>query len=314
MKAIGSFNFILIIITFLVLIFLSFFSVINRNFKTSDSMLAFLKEANVYSNISSIIKLDIQGSYPAVIKNNIVVNGLADKLLEAVVTPSLVERFAAPAVKLSVKFANSPTSIIDKKVVVATAKYKKQALQAIADFGLPKFVVVNAGLLVDSVPPYLTIVNNEKHPNNIFALIIKMRTILAYNKTALQVSWVAIIALILILVVHNLTSIKRLLLVLGITFGIAGSLIIILNLMLPTIMSMLIPSSLDPAITAQNKLITDAVATLVGQILRCSFIYVILAVISCLIWKFVNLARFQTRVDKTFRHIHVPAITVKIKN
>lgn len=313
MKNFGLLNSFLIFITVLVLILLSFFCVINKNFKTTDSMLAFLKQANVYLNITTIVKLDIQANYPPAIKNNIIINGLADRLLDSIVTPTLVERFAKPAVRLSVRFAGAPTSIIDNKVVIATAKYKTQAEDALKDFGLPKFVVVNAGLLIDSVPTHLTIINNEKHPNNIFSLIIKMRTLLEYNKTALQISWIAAIALVLIVLVHNLSSIKRMLLILGVTFGIAGLLIVLFDLALPGLMSLFISQSLDPAVSAQNKLISDVISTLVRQIRNTGVVYVIISIVLLAIWKFIDLTRVQKRADKMFRRLHVPEISVKIK-
>jgi len=278
-------------------------------------MLAFLRNANVYTNVSVIAKLKVQDSYPKIIANNFVLSGLADKLLDAVITPGLVERAAKPALILSVQFAQAPTDIVDNKVVVATAPYKQQVMQTVADFGLPKFLVVNAGLVIDAIPSQLTLVNLQKHPNSIMGIIIKARTLLHYNKTALHIAWIVEVAAMLILIIHNLHRIRILVLAIGVAKGIAGGLVVVLFYLKLWIMDMMLSGSSNALVLAQNKLVIDAASYVLLQMRNIAVVDLIIAAIFLLLWWFVHFDKLQSKVDKKLKkwHLHVPTVTVKVK-
>jgi lipid-A-disaccharide synthase-like uncharacterized protein len=313
-----SFGILTTLLTFLLgvtLLTLSFSHVIHKNFKDVPSMQAFFQNAKVYDNVSTIVRLEIQSFYPGIVKKNIFLSGLADKLVDTIVTPGTVANVAGPALRLSVKFAQAPTSIINNKVVIATAIYKQQAVQVLKDFGLPKFIVVNAQLIIDAVPAKLTLVNLEKHPNSILAVIIRIRTFLQYNTAALQIAWMVLVALIVILFLDTIHRIKDFFAAMVWSFGIAGALIMLIYLFRYWIMDMVLPNTQDMITIAQNTLVTDAVSYLLAEIRNIAIIYVGIAISSFVLWRYLNFVKLQVQINKVLRklHIHVPTVTVKIK-
>lgn len=315
MNKFGVLNIVIIFFITLATLCIGFFSIVNKNFKNVPSMLGFLENANVYNNVSNIVRLQIESRYPKAINNSIVLSGLADKLLDFIVTPQNVEKIAKPALNLSVKFAQAPTSIIDNNVVIATAKYKNQARDTISGFGLPKILMVNVNFLIDSIPAHLTIVNLDKHPNSILGIIIKLRTALKYSHKIEIISWIVLVITLLFTLGNNIHRIKDLLKTLWIGFGISGVLIIILFLARGTLFGFLLPNSSDPITLAQNKLVIDAVSYLLAQVKQIGVIFFGVAIISFVFYAFVKLDKVQSHINKVLRklHIHVPQVTVEVK-
>ena len=279
------------------------------------SMQTFLQNARVYDNVSTIVKLEIQSYYPGIIKNNVILSSLANKLVDTVVTPDLIANVAGPALRLSVRFAQAPTAIINNKVVIATAIYKQQAVQVLRDFGLPKFIVVNAQLIIDNVPARITLVDLQKHPNSIFGMIIKIRTFLQYNTAALQISWMVLIALVIIIFLDTIHRIKDFFAALWWAFGISGILIVGLYFIRYWIMGMFLPTTEDALVMAQNTLVTDAVSYILREVRNIGVIYIAVAAMSFLLWRFFNFVKLQITINKMLHklHIHVPTVTVKIR-
>ncbi|HVZ66748.1 MAG TPA: hypothetical protein VG917_00630 [Patescibacteria group bacterium] len=315
MNKFGILNIVIIFLVSIASLCIGFFSVVNKNFKDVPSMLGFLENANVYNNVSDIVRLEIESRYPKTINNSIILSGLANKLLDFVVTPQTVEKVAKPALNLSVKFAQAPTSIIDNNVVIATAKYKNQARETLSGFGLPKILLVNAGFLIDSIPAHLTIVNLEKHPNSILGIIIKLRTALKYSHKIVTISWIVMILALIFAIGNNIHRIKDLLKTLWIGFGISGGLIILLFLARGTLFAFALPNSSDPITLAQNRLVIDAVGYLLSQVKQIGVIYMVIAIISFVLYAFVKLDKVQSHINKVLRklHIHVPQVTVEVK-
>ena len=312
-KKFGIFNWVLTIIFALTLISLTFFSVINKKFKDVPSMLNFLNNAKVYNNLTTIIRIEVKNFIPAPLRNNILLGGLANNVIDGIITPGLVAQAAKPALELSVGFAKSPTSIIDDKVVVATAKYKQQAMSVLEGFGLPKFVIVNAQLLIDSVPKQLVLVDLKKHPNSVLGIIIKLRTLLEYNRTAMHVSWFIFTAALVTILLYNLHQVRHIFAVLFWALGIAGICIVLVNVFAPGMMTMLMPSAADALSMAQNALVSDAVSYLFTQMRSTAFLYISIAVARLLVWKFISFQKTQIKVDSMMRRLHIPRVSVKIK-
>lgn len=312
MKQFGIFNTILVVCLFLVLLVFPFFKIINANFKDAPSMLNFLSKANVYNNASQILKLEVQDYYPKSIKNNFVLYGLANKLVDYVVTPNLVEKVAQPAVKLSVAFAKSPTSIVSNKVVVATAPYKSQALSTVNELGLPKILVRVATLAVSSVPQRLTLVNLEKHPNSPLAMIIRARTILQHNETFLVLTSFAMLFLWIVLIVYNMRHIKKLFEAIWIALGSAFVIVLILSFLIPLVVSWNLPGDVGNLGLAQNALVIDVVNYFIMELRNIIWWYAGFAIISFAIWKFIKFEKIQVKIDKFLKKIHVPTVEVKV--
>lgn len=313
MKLFGWGNVILVVILIAAIGGVAFFSVFHNNFKDVPSTLNFLDKANVYNNVSTIVRLEIEDRYPPLFRNNAILNSIANRAVSAIVTPKLIERAATPALKASVAFAAQPTSIINDKVVVATAGYKAQAKQAIENLGLPKILVVNVNFIVDSVPAHLTVVDVKKHPNSPLVWIIKARTLLKYNHTAMNISWIVLFASLVVLFIHNLSNIKRLFLAAWIAFMVGGLSLIVKSLAIPHILSMFLPQGGQPGIVAQNSLVMDAISYLLSGVRIYGVIFTVLGLVILVAWKYCDFTHFQKTLDKRLAKVHLPEVEVRVK-
>lgn len=312
MKSFGWLNAIFVVILIIAMSAAAFLSTIHTNFKDVDSSLNFLKQANVYTNVSEIVQLQVENYYPPLFKRNVILNSIADKAVNAIVTPTLVERLATPALKLSVKFAQAPTSIVDEKLVIATAKYKAQVKEAIANLGLPGLLNTNINYIIDAAPANVTLVDVAKHPNSPLVWIIKIRTLLRYNAIAMNISWVILFLSLIVLVIHNLSNVKRLFLALWIAFGLTGLALIIKSYAIAPVINLFLPQ--ESAITiAQNNLILDAISYLLSGVRNYGIIFLVLGIILFIAWKFLDFSHFQKTLDKKFKKVHIPEVEVKIK-
>jgi hypothetical protein len=98
-------------------------------------------------------------------------------------------------------------------------------------------------------------------------------------------------------------------------FGISGVFIILIYLVRYWIMDMVLPNTQDVLTVAQNTLVVDAVSYILTEIRNIAIVYVGIAIISFIIWRYINFIKLQVQINKILRkfHIHVPTVTVKIK-
>lgn len=314
MKNLGPTNIVLIVILFLSLVCLSVFSTINRNFKDAVSANSFMAKTGVYTDMSNLVRLKIQEKYPAQIQNNILLRGLANKLVDVVVTPEIVAKAAKPAIDASYAFAQGPTELVNDSVVLMTDPYKQQAKAMIGDLDLPRILVVNGDLLIDSIPAEFTIVNLEKHPNSVFGLILKARGLFEKNKIALDLSWLVIIMSLIFLLIHGIRHLRNLVTSLTISFGSAGLFVVIVSLLMPWIMRVSLPTAVTEIAAAENNIVSKIVLTLFGEFRDVSYFFLGIAVVSALLWKFVQWEKLQVKVNKMLKKIHIPTIHVEVKS
>lgn len=80
-------------------------------------------------------------------------------------------------------------------------------------------------------------------------------------------------------------------------------------------MDMVLPNTQDVLTVAQNTLVVDAVSYILTEIRNIAIVYVGIAIISFIIWRYINFIKLQVQINKILRkfHIHVPTVTVKIK-
>lgn len=311
MRYFGIVDGFLILVFTVSLILLSFFSTIHSDFKDVPSMLSFLKNGRVYDNLSDVARIQIQNSYPDSITKNILLTGIANKIVETVVTPRLVEIAAKPAVTASVQFARSPAEIIDEKVVVPTAQYKTQVNSTLSDFGLPNILTTQLTRLVNSLPTQITLVDLEKHPNSVLAMLIKARALFDQNEVALSVTWtILVITAILIFVLH-LHDVKKLIQLMWIGFGISSVVIFTFFFVIPWLLQMNLQHTGSALETAQNTLVMDAVTYFMVQIRVYGIVYLVTFVVSLVIYKFVKFDKFQMKWNRILKKLHIPTISVK---
>lgn len=314
MKNLGPTNIVLIVILFFALVCLSVFGTINRNFKDAVSANSFMTKTGIYTDMSNLVRLKIQEKYPPVIENNILLRGLANKLVDVVVTPEIVAKAAKPAIDTSYAFAQGPTELLNDRVVLMTDPYKQQAKAMIGDLDLPRILVVNGDLLIDSIPAEFTIVNLEKHPNSVFGLILKARGLFEKNKIALDLSWLVIIMSLIFFLIHGIRHLRNLVTSLSISFGSAGLFVVIVSLLMPWIMRVSLPTAATEIAAAENNIVSKIVLTLFSEFRDVSYFFLGIAVILALLWKFVQWEKLQVKVNKMLKKIHVPTIHVEVKS
>lgn len=313
MQKFGILNIFIVIIFGLTLSALSFFCVVNKNFKDIPSVINFFNNANVYPNLTEITKITLRNYYSPMLQENVLQLALADKLADTLITPTVIKSVVDPGLKLSVAFSNQPTSIIENKVVVDTTKYKQQILQDINNYDLPKLVNSGISYFLTKVPQYVTLIDNQKHPNNLLATIIKARTFLQYNHMGLQISWVVLGLTILVLLINNILNLKRLVLTLGISLAVSGVVTLFVFVLIPWVISSSVPVTADAYVMAQNKLIYDGASYLIKQIGYLAYIYVGIALIFGVIWKFVKLDSLQAKINKLLHKLKIPVLSVKVE-
>lgn len=313
MKKLGPTNIVLIVILFFSLISLSVFSPINRNFKDASSANLFLSKTGIYTDLSELIQLKIQEKYPSLIQNNILLRGLANKLVDIVVTPDLVSSAAKPAIAASYAFAQGPTELLNDEVVIMTDSYKEQAKSLLGDLDLPKLLVVNGDLLIDSIPNQFAIVNLEKHPNSVFGFVLQARGLFEKNKIARDLSWLVVIMSLLFLVIHGIRHLRNFITSVVIAFGSAGIFVVGVSVLMPWILRVFLPEANTDIIMLENTIVVKIVVALFNQFRDFAYFYIVIAVVGAIVWKFVHWEKLQVHVNKLLKKIHVPTIHVEVK-
>lgn len=313
MKSFGILNLILTILLFLAITILSIVTVIHKDFKSLGATFNFLENANVYTNLADIAKIEIQNHYPPRLKNNILEETLADRLVDSFITPGLVERIMEPSLKFSVVFANAPTMIISDKVVIDTTQYKQEASDVVVSWDLPKIFTRLGNTLISSVPTQLQLVDLSKHPNSPLGWIIKARTLLHYNAVLLNITWAFIIAILAILIIHNIVYLKRLFLSIWIAFISSSLLILVLYFGRVSIVSMFLPESTDQLISAQNNLVSDILYYLIRQLRHGGLLYLVIGVVFFVLWKILNFQKLDKKVARFLHRAHIPVVSIKLE-
>jgi hypothetical protein len=291
---------------------ITFFTVIHNSLKDVPSVMNFFSRANVYHNMSTLVKLRIQDSYPLLVQNNFLLSGLANKAVDLAVTPTLVEKATKPALTAAFAVSKTPTSIINDKIILSTDPYKKEAINTLTQLDLPKFILVNANFLVEAIPNQIALVDLEKRPNSLLGMIIKLRTLFQMNQQALTVSWVVMWISLVVLILHGLRHLKQLFKTLWVGFLIVGGLVVGLSLVSPWLINGLLPSGGDSLVNAQNSLVKDIVVYLFSEMRDIAIFYLGVTVLAFIIWRFIKLDKLQLKVDQFLKRVHIPTISVKV--
>jgi hypothetical protein len=284
MKTFGAANIFLTLLVGILLIVLSILTPVVNNFADVGATSNFFTKANVYVNLSTLAKEEIKKHYPEDFAKRTLQVALADKVLETVVTPELTKNLVESGLKVSVKVAQTPTSIIDDKVVINTDQYKQQVVELLDGMDLGKELNLVANRVVDSVPKELVLVDTKERPNSILAWIIKLRTILDYSRTITTIAWIALGVSLIVILLNNLKRIKTIFLVIALGFGGAAVAVILLTLLVQAF--------------TQPGLVGDVLNYVMSQINKFGIGFAIVTVVSLLIWKFVNFNNFQKKVNK----------------
>lgn len=278
------------------------------NFGTAAKLQNFLHESKSFSYTADIIKAEISDRLPQKIKNNVIELTLINKFMDYIITAENIEKLAQPGLRLTYKAADTPTSIQDNKVVIATATYKDQAISYINGLGLADALKEPANSLISSVPQELTLIDNSKHPNNPLMVLIRVRDSLRLVHNVVDVLWWVIPIGFVIVLLLNLRNLRRLSKTLAWIFGTPAVFVLLGSWLFPALVGVFGARNTDPVIGDQvNGLINSAASYLFATTRNFGLVCLVLSAIFTLIYIFLPLQKVQHQLDS-----HLDALSKRV--
>jgi hypothetical protein len=296
MKSAVRMNPYLTVILLLCLLVFSYTSIIKNVFSSTDSLNTHLEQANVYNNASTLIKARLSARLDQQFQDRIVQAAIADRLLDAIVTPQFVEKQSQRVLPLAAKVISQPLDIENNKVVVDTKNYKAkvQAELAARNGKIPDFIEPTVNNLVTSVPNQLTLVDMTQRPNSILGTLTKAKiffehTIL-WNNIALTVGIVTGLLLLII----NYRSLRTFFKYISIAYIISGIVIFIGSYFFPYLIMLF---NTGPTIYL-NQLVSDAAYYLFALTRMPSLTLLGLGLLFYLVFRLSYLDALQAQINK----------------
>lgn len=294
----SRYNIFLTIVHILCLFVLSYTLIVKSIFSSTDSLNNHLKEAGLYTDVSDMVKARISENLNEKFQDKIVERAIAEKVLDAIVTPTFVEKQSQRILPIAAKVVSKPLDIQDNKVVVDAQKYKQKInseLQNNKD-KIPDIIEPAVTTLVGAVPDQLTLVDMQKRPNSILAFLTKAKilyeNISVWNNIAL---WVGVITA-LVLIILNREQLRALFKYLTIAYLVSGAIVLIGSYLFPYLL-LLMNTGENIYL---NKMVSDASYYFFAQTRVLSIIYLILGGIFFFLFKWSYVAALQVQVDKLF--------------
>ncbi len=290
-------RFIAIIVT-ISLILICYGTALINNFGTAAKLQNFLHESNSFSYTAEIIKAEISERLPQEIKKNVIQSALINKFMDYIITAENIEKLAQPGLRLTYKAADTPTSIQDNKVVIATATYKDQAIGYVNSLNLPDTLKSPAQSLVNSVPQELVLIDNSKHPNNPLMVLIRVRDSLRVVHNMVDILWWLIPVGFIVILLLNLRNLRRLSKTLAWVFGAPAVVVLLGSWIFPALISAFGARSTDPVIGEQvNGLINSAATYLFSTTRNFGIVCLVLSAIFAVIYIFLPMQKIQNQLD-----------------
>ena len=294
----GGWNRLIAAIVTVSLIVVCYGGALLANFSTAAKLQIFLHESKSFSYTADIIKAEISDKLPEKIKSNVIELTLINKFMDYIITAENIEKLAQPGLRLTYKAVDTPTTIQNNKVVIATATYKDQAISYVNGLGLADALKEPAQSLINSVPQELTIIDNSKHPNNPIMLLIKMRDTLRTVNTVVNVLWWVIPIGFIIILLLNLRNLRRLAKTLAWIFGTPAVIVLLGSWLFPALVGVFGARNNDPIIGEQvNGLINSASSYLFATTRNFGLVCLVLGVIFTLVYIFLPLQKVQHQLD-----------------
>lgn len=292
----SGYNIFLTIVHILCLFILSYTLIVKNIFSSTDSLNTHLKAAGLYTDVSTMVKARISENLNQKFQDKIVQRALAEKLLDAIVTPDFVEKQSQRVLPLAAKVVSQPLDIQNNNVVVDTQKYKEKVnaeLQSNKD-KIPDIIEPAVTNLAGAVPDQLVLVDMQKRPNSILGFLTKAKIlyehISVWNTIAL---WVGVITA-LVLIVLNREQLRALFKYIAIAYLVSGAIVLIGSYLFPYLL-MLMNTGQNINL---NKLISDASYYFFAQTRVPSIIYLVVGGIFFFLFKWSYVTALQVQVDK----------------
>lgn len=228
-------------------------------FSSPSALSAHLKQAGLFNDAALLVQAEIVDHFPQELKQRIILNALAVKLLEVVVTPQLIERAAEPALTIAAKIMEQPFTVQNSMLVIDTSGYKQQAATELASGTLPTEIVSIADRVIAAVPNELSLMNLSENPNKVITTVIQLRALYTHIDSANTIAWLVAIVTFILIVAFNLTNLHRIFRTVGMVYLTAGIVVVIVSLVAPPVITSQLPvSSANLSSLYLNQMVTHA--------------------------------------------------------
>lgn len=228
------------------LLLLPYLTVAKSLITNAQNTISLLEKAKTFEYTAEIAKSEIQNRLPEKVKQNLIEQSIINKIIDAIITPKLIQNISEPAIKLAVKqLQEDPKlSVENQKIELDVAPYKQNLSNYVSSLGLPDGIKESANNFSQSLPDKLAIVDVEKNPNSPLLLLIKLRSL--YNNILLanNILWIALLISALSLVALLYKNVLRLSRLVGRSLMTVGVLVIAFSYITPPALSLFVPNNL----------------------------------------------------------------------
>ena len=296
-----------ITIIHLVCVFVLCYTLIIKNIFTSpDSLNTHLKQSGLYADTSNLVKERISERIDQRFADKIVQGAIAERLLDAIVTPQFIEKQSQRVLPIAAKVISQPLDIANNKVVVDMKLYKQKVTSELAENTnqIPDIIEPTANNLVASVPDQLMLVDMNQRPNSVLGFLTKAKILFEninlWNVIALTLAVVTALMLIII----NRENVRRLFQYLTVAYLVSGAIVLIGSFLFPYL-SMLFNNGSNIYL---NKLVSDAIYYLFAQTRTPSVILLGLGGVFYGLYRWSYIDVLQTKIDHMLNSVgSVPA-------
>lgn len=294
MKNVARFNPWLIAIHTLCIFLLSYTLVIKSIFASTETLKNHMGQAGLFADISNLIKAEITDNLSVRLQDRIVLLALSERLLDAVVTPQLVERYSQPLLVAGERIIEKDLNIAQNNVVVDTSKFKQRATNEIKERKLPDIVVPYTENLIAAVPDQLQLVDLEKRPNSVLGFLTRAEILFGKINVINTIALYLGIATALFLIAFNTKTLRTLFKALATAYLTAGVTVLVGSFLFPFLLMLTANAAQSIYL---NTLVSDAVYYYFGVTRTPSIILLLVGGIFFFLFKWSFVDTLQTKLD-----------------
>lgn len=228
------------------LLLLPYLAIAKSLITNAENTINLLEKSKTFEYTAQIAKSEIQSRLPEKVKQNLIEQSIINRIVDAIITPQLIQNISEPAIKLAVKqLQEDPKlSLENQKIELDVLPYKQNLTNYVSSLGLPEGIKESANNFSQSLPDKLAIVDVEKNPNSPLLLLIKLRSI--YNNVLLanNILWFVLILSALSLIALLYQNLLRMSKLVAKSLIIVGVLIMIFSYTTPPALSLFVPNNL----------------------------------------------------------------------
>jgi hypothetical protein len=298
MKTATKFNPFIIIVHALCLFVLSYTLIIKGIFSSTDSLNTHLNQSGVYADASNLVKARISAGLEQRMQDRIVILAVSERLLDAIITPQLVEKQGQRILPLVSRVISQPLDIANNKVVVDMKSYKQRVTSELSSSTnpIPDILGPSVATLVAATPDQLTLVDMTQRPNSILGYLVKGKILFEHINTWNTIALTVGVVTAILLIIFNTENLRKLFRYLSIAYLVAGGIVFVGSYLFPYLLMLV---NTGPNIYL-NKLVSDAVYYLFAETRMPAIIFLAIGGVCYFLFRWSYSDVIQTQVNKIF--------------